>query len=100
MNENEESIKSIKSDGDESKALLAKVEDEEPEIPKSLVLSIVNVSASWSGYSVVDTLRNITLTAKAGEFIGVAGPVGSGKVSFSLLFYSIRIFIFVSSCLY
>ncbi|CAB3220069.1 unnamed protein product [Arctia plantaginis] len=83
LDENNETIKSLKSDVDESKALLAKFEDEEiiPENPKPVGLSMVNISASWSGYSVVDTLRNITLTAKPGEFIGVAGPVGSGKSS-------------------
>ncbi|VVC94182.1 unnamed protein product [Leptidea sinapis] len=43
----------------------------------SLVLS--NVSASWQQSPIVETLRNISLTAPPGTFVGIAGLVGSGK---------------------
>ncbi|KAJ8713564.1 hypothetical protein PYW07_013934 [Mythimna separata] len=44
-------------------------------------LTISNVTASWQADSALETLKNITLKAAPGEFIGVAGPVGSGKSS-------------------
>ncbi|CAG4922635.1 unnamed protein product [Colias eurytheme] len=44
-----------------------------------LILS--DVSASWQANPIVHTLRNITFTARPGEFIGIAGLVGSGKSS-------------------
>ncbi|XP_072936017.1 ATP-binding cassette subfamily C member 4-like [Epargyreus clarus] len=47
--------------------------------PTGLVLA--GVSASWQPDPIVDTLRNITFTAKPGEFVGIAGLVGSGKSS-------------------
>lgn len=50
------------------------------EKPRLTGLNISNVTASWQADSIVDTLRNITLKAAPGEFIGIAGPVGSGKV--------------------
>lgn len=46
--------------------------------PTALIVS--GVSASWQRDSIVKTLRNISLTIQPGEFIGVAGLVGSGKV--------------------
>ncbi|CAK1599824.1 unnamed protein product [Parnassius mnemosyne] len=49
--------------------------------PNPTGLILTNVSASWSQNPIVDTLRNITLNVKPGEFVGVAGHVGSGKSS-------------------
>lgn len=46
--------------------------------PTAIVLS--GVSASWQPDGIVNTLRNVNLTVQPGEFIGVAGLVGSGKV--------------------
>ncbi|XP_013195016.2 ATP-binding cassette sub-family C member 4 [Amyelois transitella] len=48
---------------------------------KSTALVITGVSATWLEDPIVCTLRNIHLTAAPGEFIGVAGLVGSGKSS-------------------
>ncbi|XP_032517438.2 ATP-binding cassette sub-family C member 4-like [Danaus plexippus] len=48
--------------------------------PTGLVIS--NATASWQPNPIVHTLRNITLNFQPGEFIGVAGLVGSGKSSF------------------
>lgn len=45
------------------------------------VLTLSNINASWKLDSSVDNLKHITLTAMPGEFIGVAGLVGSGKVN-------------------
>ncbi|KAL4705012.1 hypothetical protein ACJJTC_009800 [Scirpophaga incertulas] len=47
--------------------------------PTALMLSGVN--ASWQPEAIVNTLRNINVTIQPGEFIGVAGLVGSGKSS-------------------
>nr|ACZ64280.1 ATP-binding cassette sub-family C member 4 [Trichoplusia ni] len=52
------------------------------EISKPSELSIKNVTARWVATDDASTaLRNITLTATPGEFVGVAGPVGAGKSS-------------------
>ena len=69
----------------DSNSLLANGVEKEKKVeekPKLTGLTISNVTASWQADSVVDTLRNITLKAAPGEFVGVAGPVGSGKVRF------------------
>lgn len=47
--------------------------------PTALVMC--GVSASWLPDPIVDTVRNISLTIQPGQFIGIAGPVGAGKVS-------------------
>ena len=67
----------------DSKSLLANGTEKEKKVqekPRVTGLTLTNVTASWQEDSVVDTLRNITLKAAPGEFVGVAGPVGSGKV--------------------
>ncbi|KAL0850163.1 hypothetical protein ABMA28_012038 [Loxostege sticticalis] len=51
------------------------------ERPKPTALVLSGVSASWQPDPIVYTLRNISLTIPPGEFIGVAGLVGSGKSS-------------------
>lgn len=79
-----------------SKALL-NGNGKEIEKPKPTGLVLANVSASWQPDSIVQTLRNISLTANPGEFIGIAGLVGSGKVSFSYnpyrLYYRLSVFV-------
>ncbi|XP_034841111.1 ATP-binding cassette sub-family C member 4-like [Maniola hyperantus] len=48
---------------------------------KSMGLVLVGVSASYEPNPIVPTLRNLSLTASPGEFVGIAGLVGSGKSS-------------------
>lgn len=57
---------------------LDKANQKERTKPTALVLS--GVSASWLPDTSLCTLKNLTLTIPPGEFIGVAGLVGSGKV--------------------
>ena len=47
-----------------------------------LAVEINNVTASWD--SKTDTLKNINLQVPKGKLCIIAGPVGSGKVSFKL----------------
>lgn len=56
-------------------------EEKEKERSKHTGLVLAGVNASWQPDPIVDTLRNITLNIQPGEFIGVVGSVGSGKVS-------------------
>ncbi|CAK1599826.1 unnamed protein product [Parnassius mnemosyne] len=58
-----------------------KEEQSEKYKPNPTGLILTNVSAGWPQNPIVDTLRNITLNVKPGEFVGVAGYVGSGKSS-------------------
>lgn len=55
--------------------------DKEKERGKPTGLVLAGVSASWLPDPIVDTLRNISFTAQPGEFVGVAGLVGAGKVN-------------------
>ncbi|CAH1638630.1 unnamed protein product [Spodoptera littoralis] len=68
----------------DSKSLLANGTEKEKKVQEKqrlTGLTITNVTASWANDSVVDTLRNITINAAPGEFVGIAGGVGSGKSS-------------------
>ncbi|KAF9793965.1 hypothetical protein SFRURICE_015617 [Spodoptera frugiperda] len=68
----------------DSKSLIADGTEKEKKVQEKqrvTGLTISNVTASWTNDSVVDTLRNITINAAPGEFVGVAGGVGSGKSS-------------------
>lgn len=56
-------------------------EEKEKERSKHTGLVLTGVSASWQPDPIVDTLRNITLNIQPGEFVGIVGSVGSGKVS-------------------
>lgn len=53
----------------------------EKDKPKPSDLILTGVTASWQPDPIVHTLRDITLIAQPGQFIGVAGLVGSGKVN-------------------
>lgn len=67
------------------KTLLSNGDGKEKKVPEKTRLTgltISNVTASWQPDSAMETLKNITLKAAPGEFIGIAGPVGSGKVRF------------------
>ncbi|CAB3237262.1 unnamed protein product [Arctia plantaginis] len=61
------------------KAIVSNGTEKEKPRPTALVLS--GMSASWQPEAIVNTLRNISFTAQPGEFIGIAGLVGSGKSS-------------------
>lgn len=47
--------------------------------PSAIILS--GVTASWQPDAIRKTLKNINLTIQPGEFLGVVGLVGSGKVN-------------------
>ncbi|XP_075979217.1 putative multidrug resistance-associated protein lethal(2)03659 [Anticarsia gemmatalis] len=62
-------------------SLLADVDDKETgQQLNPTGLSILNVVASWQDNALY-TLDNISMTVSPGQFIGIAGPVGSGKSS-------------------
>ncbi|KAH9630450.1 hypothetical protein HF086_016988 [Spodoptera exigua] len=67
----------------DSKSILADGTEKEKKVQEKqrvTGMTISNVTASWTKDSVVDTLRNVTINAAPGEFVGIAGGVGSGKV--------------------
>jgi len=51
-------------------------------------VNVVNASARWSPDLEKDHLSNITFRVPEGKLCAVIGPVGSGKVSIRLLYYS------------
>ncbi|KAG7304444.1 hypothetical protein JYU34_011386 [Plutella xylostella] len=61
--------------GDTEKLKMEKVR------PNYTGLVLNGLCASWDPSPIVDTLRNLKFSAKPGEFVGVAGPVGAGKSS-------------------
>ncbi|XP_075982875.1 ATP-binding cassette sub-family C member 4-like [Anticarsia gemmatalis] len=71
--------KRIKPQNDTNVTEKEKIDEKERSKPSALILS--GVHASWRPDSAMPTLRNIDITVPPGEFIGVAGLVGSGKSS-------------------
>ncbi|XP_053600881.1 ATP-binding cassette subfamily C member 4-like [Plodia interpunctella] len=74
-------IRQDKSDINESKINNSNNSKIDTEKAKHTGLVISGISASWMEDPIVSTLRNLSLTASPGEFVGVAGLVGSGKSS-------------------
>ncbi|XP_052753822.1 ATP-binding cassette subfamily C member 4-like [Galleria mellonella] len=69
----------VTSNGTEKDKKLEKENQKDRTSLSGLILS--GVTASWQDDTIVSTLRNITMSAAPGEFVGVAGLVGSGKSS-------------------
>lgn len=67
------------------KSLTNGVDKEEKERPKHTGLVLTGISASWQSDPIVHTLRHITLNVQPGEYVGIVGSVGSGKVSNSVI---------------
>jgi len=50
---------------------------------KNIIMKLENFSAKWEEDK-EPVLKNVSLTLKKGEMIGIFGPVGSGKVLITL----------------
>ncbi|KAI5634784.1 ABC transporter transmembrane region domain-containing protein [Phthorimaea operculella] len=73
-----EPVKAIEANGNITNGIEMKEAEKER---KHTGLVLANVSASWLPDPIVDTLRNLSITAAPGEFVGIVGLVGSGKSS-------------------
>ena len=60
-------------------------------------LKVDGITAQWSDESSHATLRDLSLTVKAGQLVAVVGPVGCGKVRKN---FQITVFPFLSFFLY
>lgn len=49
--------------------------------PRLSDIVVKKATASWIPNPIVDTLRDVNVTIKQGEFYAIVGPVGAGKVS-------------------
>jgi ATP-binding cassette subfamily C (CFTR/MRP) protein 4 len=52
-----------------------------------LGIVISNATAKWTDIQTENSLENINLTVRPGRLVAVIGPVGAGKVNFSMKHY-------------